>query len=166
MSRDTSLLATSCHAPHVICNLPVGELLRTKKTCSNPDKLLVYQNDVRNKLLVRQCPGWRIDRALHKTALIPRESLFTSKNKCRPLEKEQLVTFTTPYSRQYNQIVSQNGNIFPILSIQDQIRNTVETGGRFVSTKAPTRVLFFHLVCILPLIEIAIGFLLQDLYCL
>lgn len=93
---------------------------------------------MRDKLSACKYPGWSIDRAVQKIAHIPQESLLVRRNKPRPLEKGNIVTFTTPYSRQYNQIVSIARKHLPILSIHDHILNTVETGVRLALTKAPT----------------------------
>lgn len=139
MSRNTLLLATFCHAPHVIHNLTEGEMLRTKRNCSISEHLPEYHKQVVDKLLARQYPSWSINRALNKTALMPWESLFNRPSKTdKSGKKEESVTFTTPYSRQFKQITSIVQKHLPLLTAQEGLRDTVEKNIHFFSTKAPT----------------------------
>lgn len=81
MGRNSLLLATSCHAPHTILNLPVGEFLRTKRNCSSTSEFQEHQNRVQDKLPVRHYLKWSIDRAITRVSNTPREPLLKRKPK-------------------------------------------------------------------------------------
>lgn len=54
MSRNATLLATSCHPKHVVENIPLGELVRTKRNCTHLDTFFKQQDSVCERLQARR----------------------------------------------------------------------------------------------------------------
>lgn len=58
MARNTTLFATSYQPPHVTRNMPVGELIRAKWNCTNPEVFTSEQERICSRLRKRNYPRW------------------------------------------------------------------------------------------------------------
>lgn len=63
MARNSTLLATSCHPEHVVHNIPVGELICTRRNCTENNKFHKKQKKVCDRLRSRGYPEWMLQRA-------------------------------------------------------------------------------------------------------
>lgn len=101
MARNSTLLTTSCHLSHVIQNLPVRELIRTKRNCSSNDD---FFGPTERSLQNLKYPKWTIERAIAITLDIPRSQLLKSYKKDKPKEFTVII-LSRVFSPQYSQIV-------------------------------------------------------------
>lgn len=136
MDRNTLLLATSCHAPHTVNNLPVGEFIRTKRNCSSAEKYSHHEQQVVARLGERRYPKWAIDKAMYRIRDIPRDNLLTKKVTSNP--RKTTITFSATYSPQFSQITSIIKKHLPVLSGDSTVQKIISTGIHYVSTRAPT----------------------------
>lgn len=77
-ATNSILSATSCHPAHVINNIPLGELIRLKRNCSDSAEFNKIQTDTCERLSqlnYRQCS---LRRARNIVSAIPRDQLITS----------------------------------------------------------------------------------------
>lgn len=138
MARNSTLLASSCHPEHVVHNIPVGELIRTKRNCSTDQAFTREQKKVCDRLRSRGYPEWTLSRAKHRVANMSRDILLREKdNTCQKIDGDNSITFSTTYSKQYREIVRIVQTHLPILLAEDKIRDAI---GQVccVSRRAPT----------------------------
>ncbi|XP_069805813.1 apoptosis-resistant E3 ubiquitin protein ligase 1 [Dendropsophus ebraccatus] len=104
---NSILMATSCHPPHVIQNMPYGECLRLKRNCSKQDTYELELEKLKDRF-----PPEMLDSAIERAALVSREDLLSeelsnrkkkskdrSDNKQSPADKMA----ATPLTRQATQ---------------------------------------------------------------
>lgn len=80
-ANNTILEASSCHLKHVITNIPVGELIRTKRNCTDDNTYEQQKEQVCNRLQSRGYPTWSLHRIEQKVVNIPRNDLLYNKKK-------------------------------------------------------------------------------------
>lgn len=139
MARNATLLATSCHPDHVINNIPLGELVRTRRNCTSAETYTTYQEEACNRLRARSYPEWTLTKAKARVAHLNRQNLLVEHtHNTRQTTQTNSLTFSTTYSRQFNNIVNIVKKHLPILSVENSLREVLDEGIRFVSRRAPT----------------------------
>lgn len=96
MSRNSTLLATSCHT---IYNLPVEEFIRIKRNSTSFSDFVIQQNRACDRLIAHKLPSWTIERDIRRVCYILRSELLKDKSSKRirhPVTAP--VTFSTTYS--------------------------------------------------------------------
>lgn len=76
---NSTLIAKSCHPPHVLKNILVGELIRLKRNCSNSKELKKVEQETLNRLASQGYPRWSLDRASNIVRSIPRKKLMVQR---------------------------------------------------------------------------------------
>lgn len=64
-AKNSTLLTTSCHPAHIIHNIPLGELVCTKRNCTTPEVHQKAEQEARTRLRSRRHPEWTLIRAKH-----------------------------------------------------------------------------------------------------
>lgn len=98
LSTNSTLMADSCHLPHVVKNVPVGEFINLKWNCSNSSVYPEVEAETLARLRAYRYPEWALNRARHIVSEIPREKLMSSKNsrnkhKCDYIKSGTIVFF-------------------------------------------------------------------------
>lgn len=103
MARNTTLLATSCHPKHVIHNIPLGELICTKRNCTQEATYIQAEQEALERLHICKYPKWTLTCAQNKITHIKRDNLLLNKTSIQNIT-DPPITFSTTYSTQYHQI--------------------------------------------------------------
>lgn len=111
---NSILSAKSCHPSHVIKNLPVGELIRSKRNCSDMDHFGQVEQEVCSRLAARNYPKWSLNRAKNIVAHKNRLDLLKQAPGARQTKPPPL-TFITAYSPQFNAIKGIINKYLPML---------------------------------------------------
>lgn len=101
---NTILHAESCHPPHKIKNIPLGEMIRARRNCSNMQDFLEEYTNIANRLNSRKYPHWCLKRTLVHTQDRDRQTLLHNKQKQKCHHKSSVI-FSTMYNVDYNQIL-------------------------------------------------------------
>ncbi|XP_044148864.1 protein YAE1 homolog isoform X1 [Bufo gargarizans] len=147
-SGNTTLMATSCHPPHVVRNIPKGEFIRAKTNCSKDDKLKMEMEIVAMRLAERRYPPWTLDRARAKTLNRPRDRLvFPDKaqpdlpsciNRQTNAAAKNVPCFVTNYSLEFSQICAIVTKHLSVLNGDEQWSDISSAGVRCIARRAPT----------------------------
>lgn len=139
MARNATLLASSCHPRHVIDNVPLGELVRTRRNCTFSEDFSQHQDVVCDRLQACSFPELTITRARNRVTRLSRQDLLKDKKspskgkvKISPLLFSPLSAINTDQSLS---IIKRH---LPMLLVEDSLKHTLREGVRFVSRRAPT----------------------------
>lgn len=105
---------------HTLKAIPIGELVRSKRNCSDSG---VFQMEVQNiceRLTQRKYPKWMFNRATEKVATMPREQLLKDKTMSgisNKSLKNKVSVFSTPYGVEFKHISSIINKYIPVLHV-------------------------------------------------
>lgn len=74
--QKSILMAQSCHPPHVLKNVPVGELIRLRRNSLNDVDFHRVKSETLQRLACRGYPAWTLKRASNIVSKIPRDQLM------------------------------------------------------------------------------------------
>lgn len=138
-SSNSILMADSSHPPHVIKNIPLGELTRLKRNCSNPGEYSRIEESTLDRLKARRYPPWSLNRARERLAKTPRQTLLQAKvNQGNTTREESPVVFSTPYSPQFNAIKNIVAKYLPILQGDKDMADILSRPVKYVARRART----------------------------
>ncbi|XP_056390615.1 uncharacterized protein LOC130284359 [Hyla sarda] len=139
-SVNSILHATSCHPPHVVKNLPVGEMIRACRNCSLEPDFSREAVAVGNRLRQRGYPNLTIMRAIKIAAEKNRNELIKTQNtKSLSDETSKPIIFSTQYySTEFRSVQKIIDKHMPILHTDPGVREALESGYMCVSRRAPT----------------------------
>lgn len=135
---NSLLRAESSHPKHVIKNLPIGEYIRAKRSCSVVSEYEKQCKIIDNRLMDRGYSKALLHRAKNiansKTRL---HHLFgDNKKRQQTTNSDRTLTFVTPFSSHYNQVVAVMKKYLPILSQDTILDQILGQGVKFVACKA------------------------------
>ncbi|XP_068098888.1 uncharacterized protein [Hyperolius riggenbachi] len=134
---NSLLLASSCHPNHTLRAIPYGEMVRVARNCSDPDALEQELDLVERRLRERGYNKKLIDKARQQVVRRNRRDLLGVGAGRRTGQRRNL-TFTTPYSLEYNKVVSIVKKYLPVLHADPRLRKILEGGCAFSARPAPT----------------------------
>lgn len=138
-TTNSTLLADFCHLPHVVKNVPVGELTRLKTNCSDRAKYLQAESDSLGRLKACRYPYWSLRRAKNLIVQTSRQELLLFKNKQKSKELgHSPIVFSTLYSPQSSEITNIIRKYLPILSADEKMVDVLATPIKYVAKRACT----------------------------
>lgn len=133
---NTTLHAASCHPLHTVRSIPIGELVRAKRNCSNDELYHKECDNIMDRLTQRHYPSWMLNRAKDRVNNTMRASLLETRI---PHPKKSMSTttiFSTPFSRQFRQISNIIHKHIPMLHADPGFSRILTKGYKCVSKKA------------------------------
>lgn len=100
---NTILHAKSCRLMHVLNNIPIVEMLRTRMNCSSLNHFLQESTNISNRLKCRKSPSWALKRAHNITIQKDRKRLLCPNVK-HATSADNPVVFSTPHSVEFKDI--------------------------------------------------------------
>lgn len=136
LSKNTILSARSCHPPHTIRAIPIGELTRAKRNCSSIEGYTEERNKVCERLKDRDYPDWILKRAQDRVDHVDRSSLLNTVTNRKG--NRSRVVFSTPYSTDYTNICKIIKKHLPVLTSDPVISEVLSDGLQCVARRATT----------------------------
>lgn len=140
-ARNPVLLATSCHPPHVVHNIPLGKLIRMRRNSTWDSMYYTHSEPEEDPFKKNTLSPWTIERAKKQMASVDRSRLISG-SRCNigshSNSTDRSITFCTTYSSQFLQIVRIIKHYLLLLCTHDQLHDIMGSGVRFISKKAPT----------------------------
>lgn len=134
---NSILRASSCHPPHVTKNLPVGELVRLKRYCSDLHQYNLAQKETCSRLSERGYSEWSLTRAKNIVTTKRREDLLACSHKPKT-DRPMPLTFITTHSPHFNEIKNIINKYLPILMQDVDFSRILQEPVRFSTKRAPT----------------------------
>ncbi|KAM4021789.1 coagulation factor XIII B chain-like [Anomaloglossus baeobatrachus] len=120
-ATNSIVTADSCHHSRTKHNIPVGELIRMKRNCSQPSDYFKEEILTCDRLADRGYPDWVLNRAKSIVAQIDRSELLGKNSRkgkySNKLKQSNNIVFSTNYSKQYDLITKIVNKYLPIFAI-------------------------------------------------
>lgn len=145
VAGNTLLSAKSCHPIHPLKAIPICELVRSKRNCSDS---IVFHNETNNifdGLAKRNYSNWMLNRSMDRVKAILREVLLQDKNKIddergrsNMRTNKRNSVFSTPYTVEFKSISNIINKYIPVLHADPELQQVLNDGIKVVVKKAPT----------------------------
>lgn len=133
--RNTTLHAESCHPPHLIENIPFGQLQRLRRICDKEDDFDKKAGEMTARFRERGYKENHLQTAYRRVKSMDRRNLL---QKTQRTQHNSNVYFVTKYSKQYKQICNIIKKNWHILHGDPILLELFPNLPSFASRRAPT----------------------------
>lgn len=130
------LRAESCHPKHVVKNLPIGEYVRAKRSCSRPEDFVRETRVIDQRLKQRGYETGLLNRAQKIVSHKTRHKYLYDVKEQHCDDSGRPPTFVTTYSTKFNQVTDIVKRYLPILYQDPVLDNILNRGVQCVARKA------------------------------